>query len=131
MKNILTLKDLAIAFANNQKVTYYDDERELNQTCRIFALTEDTISIVNEEYQYDDLSFDKIINIIPKTTQQIIHEDFAGGLNMGQILPKQEISYSKASDFPFANWCAELKVWDNETYINNTFEELLKKFKNK
>jgi hypothetical protein len=26
MKNILTFKDLAIAFSNNQKVTYYDDE---------------------------------------------------------------------------------------------------------
>jgi len=91
----LSLKDLAIAFANNQKVTYYDDERELNQTCRIFALTEDTISIVNEEYQYDDLSFDKIINIISKTTQQIIDEDFSGGLDIGQILPKQEATYSK------------------------------------
>ncbi len=31
----------------------------------------------------------------------------------------------------FAKWCAELKVWDNETYVNNTFEELLKQFKNK
>lgn len=127
----ITLKDLAIAFAYNQKVTYYDDERELNQTCRIFALTEDTISIVNEEYQYDDLSFDKIINIIPKTTQQIIDEYFAGGLNIGQILPKQQISYSKEEVIKFAKWCAELKVWDNQTYVNNTFEELLVKFKNK
>ena len=56
----LTLKDLAIAFANNQKVSYFDDERELNQICRIFKLTEDSVSITNGEYQYDDLSFDKV-----------------------------------------------------------------------
>jgi len=91
----ITFKDLAIAFATNQKVNYYDDERKSNQTCRIFSLTEETVSIVSEEYQYDDLSFDKIINIIPRTTQQIINEDCAGGLEMGQILekdePKQEI----------------------------------------
>jgi hypothetical protein len=31
----------------------------------------------------------------------------------------------------FAKWCAELKVWDNENYVNNTFEELLEQFKNK
>jgi hypothetical protein len=60
MKNILKFKDLAIAFANNQKVTYYDDERELNQTCRIFALTEDSVSITNGMYQYDNLPFDKV-----------------------------------------------------------------------
>jgi len=29
----------------------------------------------------------------------------------------------------FAKWCAELKVWDNENYVNNTFEELLEQFK--
>jgi hypothetical protein len=129
MKNILKFKDLAIAFANNQKVTYYDDERELNQTCRIFALTEDTISIVNEEYQYDDLSFDKIINIIPKTTQQIIDEDFAGGLNMGQILPKQEISCSKEEEID--NLSKINDSLENQTYVNNKFEELFQQFKNK
>ena len=33
--------------------------------------------------------------IIPKTTQQIIDEDFAGGLEMEQIIPKQEKIYSE------------------------------------
>ena len=28
--------------------------------------------------------------IIPKTTQQIIDEDYSGGLDMGQIIPKEE-----------------------------------------
>ena len=45
--------------------------------------------------------------------------------------PKQEISYSKEEVIKFAKWCAELKVWDNQTYVNNTFEELLQQFKNK
>jgi hypothetical protein len=80
---------------------------------------------------YKDVPFFKYKIIIPKTTQQIIDEDFAGGLNMGQILPKQEINYSKEEVIKFAKWCAELKVWDNETYVNNTFEELLQQFKNK
>lgn len=49
----LELKHLAIAFANNQKVLYYDDERELNQICRIVELREDELTISNGEYQYD------------------------------------------------------------------------------
>jgi hypothetical protein len=99
----ITFKDLAIAFATDQKVNYYDDERKSNQTCRIFSLTEETVSIVSEEYQYDDLSFDKIINIIPRTTQQIINEDYVGGLEMGQILekdePKQETLEEAAANY--------------------------------
>ena len=39
--------------------------------------------------------------------------------------------YSEEEVIKFAKWCAELKVWDNETYVNNTFEELLQQFKNK
>jgi hypothetical protein len=95
----ITFKDLAIAFATNQKVNYYDDERKSNQTCRIFSLTEETVSIVSEEYQYDDLSFDKIINIIPRTTQQIIDEDYAGGLEMGQITSKEELKQEALEQF--------------------------------
>lgn len=60
MKHTVTLKDLAIAFANNQEIDYYDSERCLGQSCRIVALTEDSVSITNGEYQYDNLSFDKI-----------------------------------------------------------------------
>jgi hypothetical protein len=59
----LELKDFARAFANNSKVTYYDDERCLNQTCRIVSLSEDSLTIASKDYQYNDLSFDKIINI--------------------------------------------------------------------
>ena len=37
----LELKHLTIAFTNNWKVTYFDDERELNQVCNIVELRED------------------------------------------------------------------------------------------
>ena len=33
--------------------------------------------------------------IIPKTTQQIIDEDFSGGLEMGQIIPKEDKIYTE------------------------------------
>ena len=86
----LELKDFAMAFSNNSKVTYYDDERCLNQTCRIVSLSEDSITIASNEYQYDNLSFDEIISIVSKTTQQIIDEDYSNGLTLGQIIPKEE-----------------------------------------
>ena len=56
----LELKHLAIAFSNNQKVLYYDDERCCNQICRIVSLQEDTLTILSEDYQYDDISFDDV-----------------------------------------------------------------------
>ena len=55
----LKLKHLAIAFANNYKVTYFDDERELNQVCNIVELREDECTISNGEYEYD-VKFDDI-----------------------------------------------------------------------
>ena len=55
----LELKHLAIAFANNYKVTYFDDERELNQVCNIVELREDECTISNGEYEYD-VKFDDI-----------------------------------------------------------------------
>ena len=55
----LELKHLAIAFANNWKVTYFDDERELNQVCNIVELREDECTISNGEYEYD-VKFDDI-----------------------------------------------------------------------
>jgi hypothetical protein len=57
------LKDLAIAFFNNQKVLYFDDERELNQICRIVELREEEMTISNGEYQYD-VEFDDIKIIV-------------------------------------------------------------------
>lgn len=44
---------------------------------------------------------------------------------------QQEITYSEEEVICFAKWCAELKVYHNETYVNNTFETLFEKFKNK
>ena len=55
----LELKHLALAFANNYKVTYFDDERELNQVCNIVELREDECTISNGEYEYD-VKFDDI-----------------------------------------------------------------------
>lgn len=55
----LELKHLAIAFTNNLKVTYFDDERELNQVCNIVELREDECTISNGEYEYD-VKFDDI-----------------------------------------------------------------------
>ena len=59
----LILKNLAIAFANNQKVLYFDDERELNHICRIVELGEEEMTISNVEYQYD-VKFDDIKIIV-------------------------------------------------------------------
>ena len=55
----LEFKHLAIAFTNNWKVTYFDDERELNQVCNIVELREDECTISNGEYEYD-VKFDDI-----------------------------------------------------------------------
>ena len=44
---------------------------------------------------------------------------------------QQERSYSEEEAIEFAKWCAELKVYDNETYVNNTLETLFEQFKNK
>ena len=55
----LELKHLAIAFANKYKVTYFDDERELNQVCNVVELREDECTISNREYEYD-IKFDDI-----------------------------------------------------------------------
>ena len=38
----------------------------------------------------------KIIN--PKTTQEIIDEDFSGGLDLGQIIPKEEPKFEESTD---------------------------------
>jgi len=59
MKEV-NLKNLAIAFANNGDIDYYDDENCLYQCCKIIALTEDSVSITNGMYQYDNLPFDKV-----------------------------------------------------------------------
>ena len=45
---------------------------------------------VEKDYSYGNLEHFDYKIIIPKTTQQVIDEDFAGGLDMGQIIPKQE-----------------------------------------
>ena len=37
--------------------------------------------------------------IIPRTTQQVIDEDFAGGLDMGQIIPKEESKYTIKKEY--------------------------------
>ena len=68
----LSLKNLAIAFANNQKVLYFDDERELNQICRIVELREEEMTISNGEYQYD-VEFDDI-KIIVRPLSDLIKE---------------------------------------------------------
>lgn len=41
------------------------------------------------------LEGDRYKIIIPKTTQQIIDEDFSGGLEMGQIIPKEDKIYTE------------------------------------
>jgi len=63
MEEKLNLKHLTIAFANTQKVLYFDDERELNQICRIVELREEEMTISNGEYQYD-VEFDDIKIIV-------------------------------------------------------------------
>ncbi len=69
------LKHLATALTNNQQILYFDDERELNQICRIVELREDGLTISNREYQYD-VSFDdvKLISLpLSYLTKEIEH----------------------------------------------------------
>jgi hypothetical protein len=46
-------------------------------------------------------------------------------------MEKEQQGYSKEEAIAFSKWCAKLKVWDNETYVNNTFETLFEQFKKK
>lgn len=46
-------------------------------------------------------------------------------------MESQQQGYSEEEVIKFAKYCAELKVYDNKTYVNNTFEMLLQQFKNK
>lgn len=55
----LTINELAIALVNGQKICHFDDERELNQICKIVELREEEMTIANGEYQYD-VKFDDV-----------------------------------------------------------------------
>jgi hypothetical protein len=50
--------------------------------------------------------------IVPRTTQQIIDEDYSGGLDMGQIIPKEEAEQ-------------EPNVWDELVKLAGSEEELI------
>jgi len=55
----LTIEHLSIALTNEVEIYYFDDERELNQICKIVSLREDEMTISNNEYEYE-VSFDEI-----------------------------------------------------------------------
>ena len=55
-----------------------------------FNALQDPPSFISAESLNNMILTYKYKIIIPRTTQQVIDEDFAGGLEMGQIIPKQE-----------------------------------------
>lgn len=62
MKN-LTIQHLAIAFANGQKVRFFDAEREKWHSCRITELRDGEMTIVSEDYEYD-VYFSEVLLIL-------------------------------------------------------------------
>lgn len=90
----LELKHLANAMVNNQKVFYFDDERELSHICKIVELREDELTITNGEYQYD-VFFDeiKIISRPPSDlTREIEH-------NGEKFVPLDWFNHRSAADY--------------------------------
>ena len=55
--------------------------------------------------------------IIPKTTQQIINEDFSGGLDMGQIIPKDEPKQSAVE------WLVEQMEIKNPNWLKEEIDQ--------
>jgi hypothetical protein len=50
--------------------------------------------------------------IIPRTTQQIIDEDFSGGLDMGQISAKQESKQDRTCSNNCSTICGECQIFE-------------------
>lgn len=71
----LELKHLTNAMVYNQKVFYFDDERELSLICKIIELRKEELTITNGEYQYDVLFDDIKIVCLPLSdlTKEIEH----------------------------------------------------------
>jgi len=46
------------------RVQFYDDERCCNQICRISSISEDELTLVSEDYQYDGIKFDEVKPIL-------------------------------------------------------------------
>lgn len=70
---------------------------------------------------------------IPKTTQQIIDEDFYGGLDMGQIISKEERSYSEEDmklSFEAGRKRGNSGYPNTDNFRQPNFEEFIKQFKN-
>lgn len=73
----LELKHLAVALANNQKVLFFDKERESNKICDIRELTKDELLISDGEYDYYLTSFDEIkliLKPLSDLTKEITHD---------------------------------------------------------
>jgi hypothetical protein len=80
-----------------------------------------TDPITNEDYpivQYRHFDLNKMICkykykiIIPITSQQIIDEDFAGGLDMGQISAKQESKQDRTCSNNCSTICGECQIFE-------------------
>lgn len=65
---------------------------------------------------------------IMKNTQQIIDEDFDGGLSMGQIIPKEEKMYTEQEVLVLLHK-RDKHNWDRNLW--KTPKEWLEQFKNK
>jgi hypothetical protein len=96
-----------------------------NPTCEyvevIPYLKSITNPITNEDYpivQYRHFDLNKMICkykykiIIPITSQQIIDEDFAGGLDMGQIYAKQEAKQDRTCSNNCSVICGECQIFE-------------------
>lgn len=111
----------------NIEVRKIEDEliSQKNPKIRFNAL-QDPPSFISAESLNSMILTYKYKIIIPKTTQQVIDEDFAGGLEMGQIIPKEERSYSEEEVIELLQDFAN-DLSDNVINIKFWFEQFKKK----
>jgi len=100
-----------------------------NQGCEGVEIEKQYITplgdIVETCYDNERLNY-KII--IPKPTQQVIDEDFDGGLEMGQIIPKEEKMYTEQEVLVLLHK-RDKHNWDRSLW--QTPKEWFEQFKNK
>lgn len=122
MENKLTLEHLAIAFANNQKVLYFDDERELQQICKIVELREDEMTISNGEYQYD-VSFDDVKLVALPLSDLTKEIEVDGGKIVPIVQLLKKISLCDLSNCKFEYGFDDNEYWVN-AYVNDSYSKL-------
>jgi len=121
----LKLEHLAIAFANKQKVLYYDDERVLNQVCNIVELREEEMTISNGEYQYD-VSFDEVKLVLKQLSDLINNilddgndENYKLSCELEELLNTNNCSHFLKALIENKYYVVDVRLWnDIEVWFN-------------